>query len=352
MTEATAGPTVPGPSVTVAIPVLNEERHIDACLDAVAAQTYGQVLEVLVVDGGSSDATRELVARRGGNVRLLHNPRRIQSAALNVALAEARGVVFVRVDGHCVVAPDYVQRCVEALAGTGAAMVGGAMCPQAEGWLREGVAAAMTSPFGVGPARFHVGGRASWVDTVYLGAYPTDLARRVGGYREDVGVNEDAEFAIRMRPNGGIRFDPAIRSTYTPRGSLRAVTRQFYRYGRSRAATVRRHPRSIAPRQLVAPLFLASLATPWRGKVLGAYGAVIVVAAAHQARRAPRAVPGLLLTLPAMHLPWAAGFWRGLVGKSTFSLAPPAPAVSPDASAPASEPGSPPAAGDVTAAAG
>jgi glycosyltransferase involved in cell wall biosynthesis len=336
----------------LAIPVYNEERHIDACLDAVAAQTYGRVLEVLVVDGGSSDATRDMVTRRGGNVRLVDNPRRIQSAALNIALAEARGDLFVRVDGHCVIAPDYVESCVAALTSTGAAMVGGAMCPQAEGWLREGVAAAMTSPFGVGPARFHVGGEAGWVDTVYLGAYPTDLGRRVGGYREDVGVNEDAEFAIRMRPNGGVRFDPSIRSTYTPRGSLRAVTRQFYRYGRSRATTIRRHPKSIAPRQLVAPLFLVSLATPWRGKALGAYGAVLVVAAAQQARRQPRAVPGLLLTLPAMHLPWAAGFWRGLVGKATFSLAPPTAVVSPGAPAAASGPGSPPAAGGASAAAG
>jgi succinoglycan biosynthesis protein ExoA len=308
---------VTGPSVTVAIPVLNEARHIDACLDAVDAQAYGNIVEVLVVDGGSTDATRDIVARRGGKVRLLHNPRRIQAAALNVALAEAGSEIFVRVDGHCTIASDYIERCVETLATTGAAMVGGAMNPQGHGWLGQGIAAAMTSRFGVGPARFHVGGPPGWVDTVYLGAYPTALALKVGGYAEDVGVNEDAEFAIRMGPHGGVRFEPSIRSTYTPRGSLRAVTRQFYRYGRSRAATVRRHPGSIAPRQLVAPLFLAGLVSPWRRPVLGAYAAVLAVAAADQARRAPRAVPGLVVTLPAMHLPWAAGFWRGIARRST-----------------------------------
>ena len=321
-----------GPPVTVAIPVFNEGRHIDACLDAVEAQTYGNVVEVLVVDGGSTDATREIVLRRGGKVRLLHNPRRIQAAALNVALAEAAGQVFVRIDGHCTIAPDYVECCVETLSATGAAMVGGAMDPHGDGWLGEGIAAAMTSRFGVGPARFHLGGAPGWVDTVYLGAYPTALARTVGGYAEDVGVNEDAEFAIRMRPHGGIRFEPSIRSTYTPRGSLSAVTRQFYRYGRSRAATVRRHPGSIAPRQLVAPLFLAGLLSPWRRPVLAAYAAVLAVAAADQARRAPRAVPGLLVTLPAMHLPWGAGFFRGLVaGPPQVNV--PAAASAPDSPA-------------------
>ena len=301
------------PTVTVAIPVLNEEHHIDACLDAVAAQTYPGIVEVLVVDGGSTDTTRALVLARDGDVRLLHNPRRIQAAALNVALAEAAGDITVRVDGHCIIAPDYVARCVEALEETGAAMVGGAMTPQGSGWLQEGIAAAMTSPAGVGPARFHVGGQPGWVDTVYLGAYPTALARRVGGYQEDVGVNEDAELAFRMQPHGGIWFDPAIRSTYAPRASIRAVVRQFYRYGRSRAATVRRHPDALAPRQLAAPLLLLGLVSPWRKPVAAAYGAVVLAAAGRQLARRPRSAAGFTLALPAMHLPWAAGFLAGVV---------------------------------------
>jgi hypothetical protein len=246
-------------------------------------------------------------------VRLLENPRRIQAAALNIALAEADGEVFVRVDGHCVIAPDYVERCVEALEETGAAMVGGAMNPVADEWLPRGIAAAMTSPLGAGPARFHVGGEGAWVDTVYLGAYATALARMVGGYREDVGVNEDAELAIRMRREGGVRFDPSIRSTYIPRSSVRAVVRQFYRYGRSRAATVRHHPADVAPRQLVAPLLVLGLASPWRRPVGAAYAAVIVAAGARQLARDPRSALGFSLALPAMHVPWGLGFLRGLL---------------------------------------
>ncbi|MFN2504215.1 MAG: glycosyltransferase family 2 protein [Acidimicrobiales bacterium] len=302
-----------GSTVTIAIPVLNEEAYIEACLDAVASQTYPAVVDVLVIDGGSSDRTRELVRERGGDVRLLENPRRIQASALNIALAEATGEIFVRVDGHCLIGPDYVEHCVRALDATGAAMVGGPMRPRAAGWLAQGIAAAMTSPLGVGPARFHVGGPSGWVDTVYLGAYRTALAREVAGYREDVGVNEDAEFAIRMRPQGGIWFENAIRSSYTPRSSLPGLVRQFYRYGRSRAATVRSHPGSLAPRQVAAPALLAGLASPWRRQVLLGYTAVLAVGAARQLNRDPRAFPGFLLALPAMHLPWGAGFLRGLL---------------------------------------
>lgn len=301
-----------GPTVTIAIPVLDEAAHIDACLDAVEAQTYGRIVEVLVVDGGSADATRAIVGRRPG-VRLLDNPRRIQAAALNVALAEAAGDVFVRVDGHCEIAPDYVARCVDALASTGAAMVGGAMTPVADGAVQRGIAQAMASRAGAGPARFHTGGRPGRVDTVYLGAYATQVARDVGGYAEDVGVNEDAEFAIRMRARGPVWFDGAIRSTYVPRSSLRAVARQFYRYGRSRAATVRRHPRSLAGRQLAAPLLVLGLLSPRRRTVAGAYLAVVAVGAAGQISRRPAEGVAMAATLPAMHLSWGVGFLRGLV---------------------------------------
>lgn len=299
------------PTVTVAIPVLNEEAHIDACLDAVAAQTYTGIVEVLVIDGGSSDATRAIVACRPG-VRLLDNPRRIQAAALNIALDEAKGDVFVRVDGHCVIAPDYVERCVMALAGTGAAMVGGAMTPIAHGGLQRGIAAAMASKLGAGPARFHSGGDSGPVDTVYLGAYRTELARQVGGYAEDFGVNEDAEFAIRMGSRGPVWFDPAIRSTYVPRGSVRAVGRQFYRYGRSRAATVRKHPGSLAVRQLAAPILLLGLLTPWRRGVVLAYGSTVLAASVPVARRDRRAWPAFLAVVPVMHASWGAGFWVGI----------------------------------------
>lgn len=300
-----------GRTVTVAIPVLNEEAYVGACLDAVAAQSWPHVVEVLVVDGGSTDRTREIATSRSG-VRVLDNPRRLQAAALNVALAEAQGEVFVRVDGHCSIAPDYVERCVDALERTGAAMVGGAMRSEGRGWMQRGIAAAMASPLGAGPARFHGGGRSRFVDTVYLGAYGTDLARHVGGYATDVGVNEDAELAIRMRPHGGIWMDDGIRSTYVPRGSLTAVGRQFYRYGRSRAATARRHPRSIAPRQVAAPLMVLALCSPWRRKVIVAYSTAIATHGLCRAAQDPGAALGLTLTMPTMHLSWGVGFLRGL----------------------------------------
>lgn len=297
-------------TVTVAVPVFNEAAHIDACLAAIERQTYPHIAEVLVVDGGSTDGTQQRLENRA-RVRLLDNPERIQSAALNLAIDEAIGDVIVRVDGHCVLADDYVERCVETLEDTGAAIVGGSMTPQAAGRWPAAIAAAMSSRIGAGPARFHRDGPPAWTDTVYLGAYRADLARQVGGYAPDMVINEDAEFAHRMSPQGGVRYEPSIRSVYTPRGDLASVARQFYRYGRSRATTVKRHPSSLSPRQLAAPALVVGLAVPaTRRPVLAAYALAVVGWAATARGRRPALAAAVL---PAMHLPWGVGFLIGLV---------------------------------------
>jgi len=302
----------PSPTVTVAIPVLNEEACIERCLDAVDRQTYPGIVEVLVVDGGSTDATVRL-ARRHPRVRIVVNPQRIQACALNLALAQSTGALFVRVDGHCEIADDYVSQCVAALARTGASMVGGRMVPVvAGGMLQQGIAAAMSSRLGAGPARFHSGGAAGPVDTVYLGAFWTAVARDVGGYAEDQPVNEDAELAQRMMAKGPVWFEPAIRSTYVPRSDLLSLGRQFWRYGRGRAATVRKHPASLAPRQLIAPLLVLGLLSGWRRRVLVAYAAFIGGAAAVKARSDPKLGLGFAVALPTMHLLWGTGFLVGL----------------------------------------
>jgi glycosyltransferase involved in cell wall biosynthesis len=300
------------PTVTVALPVLDEEAHIESCLKAIAAQTYTNVVEVLVIDGGSSDRTREIALRMGATV--LDNPNRIQAAALNVGLREAKGEVFVRVDGHCELADDYVEKCVDALIRSGAAMVGGAMSPlRGTTTMQRTVGAAMASPLAVGPARFHTGGEAGWVDTVYLGAYRTDQARAIGGYAEDVGVNEDAEFAIRMAPHGGVWFEPTIGSVYAPRESLRAVAKQFRRYGWSRAQTVVRHPSSMKPRQLAPLALVLLLAVPKTRRVTSAvYATGLGVAATRAGMTSTGDKARFAAVAATMHVSWAFGFMSGV----------------------------------------
>lgn len=301
------------PTVSVIMPVLNEARMLEACLTSVIEQDYPSVQEIVIADGGSTDRTRE-IASSFPRVVLVDNPRRSRPAGLNVALAHARGEIVVRVDARTRLAPDYVTRCVVALESSGAALVGGPMRFSCNNARERGIAAAMMSRVGAGPAEFRrLSGRARFVDTVYLGAYRRDTILGLGGYDEWSGGNEDAELAYRAQKAGGVYLDPAIVSAYAIREGLQPLARQFYRYGRNRARTIRKHPRALSPRQLAVPALLVGLLSPWRLVVLGAYLSLIGGRGALEAIRDPAASPTLMMSLPTMHASWGAGFIRGLL---------------------------------------
>ncbi|MDQ1346973.1 MAG: succinoglycan biosynthesis protein ExoA [Acidobacteriota bacterium] len=341
MTDALpeAGAGLPAPLATVVIPVRNEAGSIADCLRAVAAQDYpSERLEIFVVDGGSRDGSREIVDRVvGGDARFrrLENPGGLVPVALNLGLRAARGDVFLRIDAHTIVAPDYVRRCVERLRWSGAENVGGPMLPKGVTPLGCGIAAAMSCRFGVGPARFRYAREVEEVDTVYLGAFPRSLFDRVGEFNEAMVRNQDYEMNYRIRRAGGrILVDPAIRSTYLVRPDLESLWQQFASYGYWKTQMLRRHPRSLHPRQLAAPALvaalglsavvsaasLAGLAGPrapalavWLfPAVAGLYAVTsLLVSCAVGLRRGLAVALPLPAVFATMHLAWGAGFWAG-----------------------------------------
>ena len=320
----------PLPFVTVILPVRNEAPYIRRTLAAVLAQDWPpERLEVLIVDGRSTDGTaarvREMIADEP-RARLLENPHGDQAHALNTALARARGTVIVRVDGHTLIARDYVRRCVQALERTGAAHVGGRQETLGLTRFGQAVAAALRSPFGV-PSRFRLGG-AGDVDTVYLGAWRREIFARVGDFDVSLCANEDYEHSYRIRRAGErVYLAPDIRAVYMVRETPRALAAQFFRYGRGKWQVLRRWPRSLRARHLVAPTFVAwmalggALSVPsrairrlWAG-TLAAYALGNALASLHAARRAGwRTLPRLPLAFALMHVSWGLGFWAQALG--------------------------------------
>jgi succinoglycan biosynthesis protein ExoA len=324
------------PFVSVVIPIRNEEAFIARCLEAVLIQDYPpEQLEILVADGMSTDRTRAIIAglEDAARITVIDNTGLIQAAGLNAALQRARGEIVVRVDGHTVIAPDYVRECVAALAETGAHNVGGAMDPAGVTPTGRAIAAAGKSAFAV-PTAFHVARQAQYTDTVYLGAWPRRVFEEVGLFNPAVNVNEDYELNYRIRQAGGrVYFTPRIRSTYYGRQTLRALARQYFRYGRTKVRMLRLHPGSLRPRQMVAPTFVAGLigglllgmAFPpvlaaW-GLMLGAYAAASLIASLQAFRRAPGVdlwrLPVIFFTI---HGAWGLGFWWEIVARA-FSRA-------------------------------
>lgn len=313
----------PPPPVSVIMAVRNEAAHITETLDSVFAQDYPGVLEVTAADGGSEDGTRRLLENRAEGeprLRVLDNPDRSAAAGLNLALAAGRGEVVVRCDGHCLLPPDYVSRAVEILEETGAANVGGRQEARGDSPLTGAVAIALASPFGMGPSRFRYGKQAGPADTVYLGVFRRSALEKAGGFDAELARNQDYELNIRLRQAGGtVWFDPRLRVVYRPRRTLRALWKQFFDYGRGKRAVIRRHPRSLAARQLAPPLLIAGLALSalwaalgggWRaGALPGLYIAFLLATTVMETVRR-RTWHGLLLpaVLATMHLAWGTGF--------------------------------------------
>jgi len=317
------------PTISVVIPMRNEARFIADCLRAVLAQDYpSDLVEVLVVDGESEDDSRAIVekyAAETGRVRLLRNPHRIVPCALNIGIRAARGEVIARVDGHTVIAPDYLRNGIETLRRTRADNVGGPMVPRGGGAFGDAVAAAMSSRFGIG-AYFHFGTEEREVDTVYLGMWPRHVFAKVGLFDEELLRNQDDEFNYRLRKFGGrIVMTPRMRSSYQNRATLRGLLRQFYQYGLWKVRVCQKHPMQMSWRHFVPPALvlnllsapLAGWAVPplaaWTAVLAGSYAAAVLAASALVARRGKIRHPAYLpVAFAAMHLAWGTGFLIGL----------------------------------------
>ena len=310
----------PLPAISVILPVLNEESHLEGAVLSVLSQDYRGPLEIILALGPSRDRTNEIatkLASQDNRVKLIDSPTGKTAAGLNLALAASKSPVVVRVDGHAQIPKNYISLIVEILNKTGAVNVGGVMAAVGTTAFERAVAGAMRSPLGVGASRFHTGGEAGEVDTVYLGAFRREALVAIGGFDERFTRAQDWELNFRLRENGGvIYFDPRLHVTYRPRSSVSALAKQYFEYGRWRRVVSRRHSGTINYRYLAPPFallgFSASLAL---GIVLSSIFFIpalvyllFVVLASLKISTSIREYLLLLLVIPTMHFAWGAGF--------------------------------------------
>ena len=316
-----------GELVSVIVPARNEEGSIGATLTSLRRQTH-RALQIIVVDGGSTDGTVAEVERHMAEdprIELLHNPRQIIPAALNIALGAVRGRWVVRMDAHSTVDEFYVGAAVARLREGRWGGVGGRKDGVGTTPAGRAIAAALGSKFGVGGSLYHYGTTEQPVDHIPFGAYPTDLLRRLGGWDERLVANEDFEFDYRLRRSGAVLlFDPRLKISWKSRQTVRSLYQQYRRYGAGKLDVARLHPDSLRPRHLVPPLLVPYLVTaagvalrrPRLGTALVApYAAGLAVASVRTARAledpvARAYVPAAFL---AMHVGWGVGVWSRAV---------------------------------------
>lgn len=321
---------VASPPVSVFMTVRNEERHLRTCVARILAQEYDGELELVVAVGPSADRTLQIargLEQEYDGLTVVENPTGLTPNGLNAAVAAARHGILVRADGHALFPDGYVAHVVRVLGETGAANVGGRMQPEGTTPFGRAAARAMSSPFGIGGAAFHTGGRSGPQPTVYLGAFRRAPFERVGGYDEYFARAQDWELNHRLREAGEtVWFEPDLAVVYHPRESLRSFASQQYRTGGWRRRVMRRHPESASARYLAPPAMVVTCAlgvavglagTVTHPGLLAGFAVPVVYLAGVSAvawvdgrRLDPAARRRLPLAMAAMHLSWGAGFLR------------------------------------------
>jgi succinoglycan biosynthesis protein ExoA len=262
------------------MPVLNEANYLKAAVAAILRQDYPGQIQVVLALGPSTDDT-DLIAtelvKADPRVITISNPSGRTPDGLNAALAATAQEIVVRVDAHSELSDGYICLAVKTLQLTGADNVGGIMGAVGVTKFESAVAAAMTSPLGVGSAPFHTGGAEGPADTVYLGVFKRSALERIGGYDSSFTRAQDWEMNYRIRTTGGtVWFNPNLSVTYRPRPNVFKLAKQYFEYGSWRHEVMRRHPDTrrtkSALRYFAPPLAVALIAI---GKVLGTVGFVM-----------------------------------------------------------------------------
>lgn len=310
------------------MPVLNEDAHLWASARTMREQRFSGDVELLLIDGGSTDATRAILQRltaEDPRVRLLDNPGRTTPKALNIGLRHARGSYVVRMDAHSRYPADYIAKGVERLERGDVEFVSGAAVPYGVDGGSRRTALALSSRIGTGGSAFRRAHKGEIeVDSGPFGVWRRATLEALGGWDEGWPVNQDAELAARIRADGGkLVCIPELNADYMPRSRLRALSRQYRRFGFYRAKTTRRHPESIRAAHALPPALVSCLAVSvagprWVRPALRPLLAAYVVCLLAESVRL--ALPGrvrdaalLPLVFATMHLSWGAGFLAGCV---------------------------------------
>ena len=319
------------PSVSVIIPVLNEERFLKQSVQAILNQNYSGQFEIILALGPSKDQTNFIAQElaKDQRIKLVENPSGRTASALNNAIKNSNFDIIVRLDGHAIVDSDYIKNAVNTLLESGADNVGGLMKAEGTNAFEKSVAAAMTSKFGVGNAPFHVGGKSGEVDTVYLGTFRKSALERVGYFDESFIRAQDWEMNYRIRKTGGkIWFNPELVVSYRPRKNILQLAKQYFEYGQWRKQVTKTYPETVSMRYLAPPVTVSGLIA---GFVMVLFSKILDISWLQIGWLAPLVYLTvillaflsigskigllsrlyLLLVLPTMHLSWGVGFLKG-----------------------------------------
>lgn len=251
--------------ISIVIPVYNEEEYVEACIESILLQDYPEnLVELIFVDGCSSDKTREIIEKFVNKhpllIRIYDNPDKTVPYAMNIGINHSKGKYIIRLDAHAEYPKDYFSRCVFYLNTINADNVGGVVETKGKGFVGKAIAKILSSKFGVGNSQFRTDGKSGYVDTVPFGAFKREVFDKWGGFDERLTRNQDNEMNYRIRKNGGkIFLADDIRLSYYSRDSIGGLCDMAVKNGMWNIITMKLCPGAMSARHFIPLAFTASL---------------------------------------------------------------------------------------------
>ncbi len=316
--------------VSVLIPCRNEVQNIEACLNHIFNfDPPGEGFEVIVIDGMSTDGTREILSRlkdQFPKLFVINNPGKTVPRGMNLGIQYAKGEYIVRADARCIHPKSYLRDLIDLSERTGADNVGGVLVPKfSNGYAQNAIAMAYKSPVAMGGALRDRGDFVGETDTVYGGCFKRKRLLEVGMYDEAMVRNQDDELSFRLREMGGkVIQDGRIKIQYFPRSSFWHLFKQFMQYGYWKVSVIKKHPQQASLRHFLPAVFVLGLVTlglliPFT--LYGIYGfltsigsyflAVGLFSFESSCQRSLKLLPGVIFAISLIHISFGIGFIIG-----------------------------------------
>jgi len=311
------------PMVSLVCPVFNEAEHIDGLIKALL-DMWPAEKEILFIDGGSEDGTREILRsweNKNAGIGYFDNPEKYVSFALNKAIPLCKAEVIIRIDAHTSYDVNYISAIMHAFDTSSADIVGGPMRGRGRSDFENAVGHCTATAFGIGNSRFHDETYSGEADSVYLGAWKKELFRDVGYFDTELIRNQDDEFHYRARSNGKkIYLDSNIVSWYLPRGSFGSLFKQYFQYGYYKPLVHQKVPSGFQWRHLIPSIFVLYLISLPLLSILGfgyALPGLFYLAAdlwsAFHSKRNLRIKALSAIVYPTIHFSYGMGYLVGII---------------------------------------
>ena len=249
------------PFVSIVIPMRNEEKYIQKCIESFINQDYPQDrYEILVVDGCSNDNSVEIINKivcLHKNIKIISNEKKITPIAFNIGIKNARGDYIIIFSSHGFAERNFISENIKLHLEKDVDCVGGMIITIGDNLQSKVISLAQSSIFGVGNSLFRISQKAQFVDTVAFGSYPKEIFNKIGNFDESLIRNQDFEFNHRIIKNGGkIYLSPTIKSSYYARSNIWKLVKQYFQYGYWKVQVLIKHFDSFRMRYLIPPIFM------------------------------------------------------------------------------------------------